>query len=134
MAKYTKEQLTQDFIERAKAKYGDLYDYSKVNYVRHDIPIIVTCPEHGDFEIIPDSHLQGQKCPRCIKKNPISESNIIEFVQSVTNSEVVPHQIGLLNGKQEIDCYIPDKKIGIEYNGLIWHSDKFKKNLEISFR
>jgi very-short-patch-repair endonuclease len=31
----------------------------------------------------------------------------------------------LLNGK-EIDLYLPDKKLAIEFNGLYWHSDKFK--------
>ena len=26
----------------------------------------------------------------------------------------------------ELDVYIPEKKIAIEYNGLYWHSEKFK--------
>lgn len=30
----------------------------------------------------------------------------------------------VLEGR-EIDIYIPDKKIGIEYNGLLWHSENF---------
>ena len=28
----------------------------------------------------------------------------------------------------EIDIFIEDLKIGIEYNGIYWHSDKFKNN------
>lgn len=29
---------------------------------------------------------------------------------------------------QELDIYIPEKKIGIEYDGLIWHSEKYGKD------
>lgn len=37
------------------------------------------------------------------------------------------HNRQLLNGK-EIDIYVPDLKIGIEFNGSYWHSDIFKSN------
>lgn len=29
---------------------------------------------------------------------------------------------------QEIDLYVPDKKLGIEFNGVYWHSDKIVEN------
>ncbi len=28
--------------------------------------------------------------------------------------------------RQEIDIYLPDLKIGFEFNGLYWHSSKYK--------
>jgi hypothetical protein len=31
----------------------------------------------------------------------------------------------LLVGKLEIDCFVPSKNVGIEMNGIYWHSDKF---------
>lgn len=31
----------------------------------------------------------------------------------------------ILGAKREIDIYIPSLKLGIEYNGLAWHSDRF---------
>lgn len=33
----------------------------------------------------------------------------------------------ILNGR-EIDIYIPDLKIGIEYNGILWHCERFGKD------
>ena len=33
---------------------------------------------------------------------------------------------GLLPNNQEIDVYVPSKKIGIEFNGTYWHSDLYK--------
>ena len=41
---------TQVFIEKARVKHGDRYDYSKVVYVRSKDKVIITCKEHGDFE------------------------------------------------------------------------------------
>ena len=31
-----------------------------------------------------------------------------------------------MNGK-ELDIYLPSRKIGFEYNGFYWHSDKYKE-------
>jgi len=59
-------RLTQEeFIRRAREKHGDKYDYSKVRYVNASTPVTIVCPIHGDFEQIPDSHLQGKGCRRC---------------------------------------------------------------------
>jgi hypothetical protein len=56
---------TPIFIEKAKIVHGDKYDYSKVNYIKSNIKVTITCPEHGDFEQKPNNHLNGQKCPNC---------------------------------------------------------------------
>lgn len=59
-------RLTQEeFIRRAREKHGDKYDYSKVRYVNANTPVTIVCPIHGDFEQIPDSHLQGKGCRYC---------------------------------------------------------------------
>lgn len=55
----------EQFIEEAKAMYGDRYDYSLVEYVNSATKVKIICPEHGIFEQTPNSHLQGKKCPRC---------------------------------------------------------------------
>ena len=34
---------TEQFIERAKQKHGDKYDYSKVVYKHHEIKIEIIC-------------------------------------------------------------------------------------------
>jgi hypothetical protein len=42
----------QQFIEKAKEKHGNKFDYSKTKYKNQNTPIIVTCPIHGDFKIL----------------------------------------------------------------------------------
>lgn len=56
---------TTDFIEKAKSVHGDQYDYSKVEYVKNDLKVIIGCPVHGEFEQTPSGHLSGQGCKYC---------------------------------------------------------------------
>lgn len=56
---------TQIFIEKARAKHGDRYDYSRVVYVRDKDKVIITCGKHGDFEQRPNDHLNSNGCYKC---------------------------------------------------------------------
>jgi len=58
---------TESFIAEAKEIYGELYDYSKVDYKNKEHKVIVTCPIHGDFQIYAREHLDGKGCPKCEK-------------------------------------------------------------------
>ena len=53
-------KLTREkFIEKAKEKHGDKYDYSKVEYKGAHTKVIIGCPVHGEFLQTPAKHLQG---------------------------------------------------------------------------
>ncbi len=56
---------TEEFIQKAKAVHGDKYDYSKVEYVNSKTKVCIRCPKHGESWQRPDTHLQGQGCPKC---------------------------------------------------------------------
>lgn len=62
-----KKLTTPLFIEKAKEIWGEKYDYSKAIYISGLTPLIITCPEHGDFSIKPQHHLQKSYCPECGK-------------------------------------------------------------------
>ena len=57
------------FIKRAKEVHGNKYVYDKINYIKNNIKICITCPKHGDFWQTPNGHLQGQGCPTCGVEN-----------------------------------------------------------------
>ena len=61
MGKCTKEK----FIEKAIKKYGNKYDYSKVEYINCHTKVCIICPEHGEFWQTPDAHLHKNACPKC---------------------------------------------------------------------
>ena len=44
------------------------------------------------------------------------------LIEKLGSENVILHDRSILNGK-EIDIYLPKYKIGIEYNGLYWHSE-----------
>ena len=55
----------KELIRGFKEIHGDKYDYSKVDYVNVDTPVIITCPEHGDFSKTPYEHKRGRACNIC---------------------------------------------------------------------
>jgi len=56
---------TADFIKKSKLIHGEKYDYSLVNYKSSKEKVKIICKEHGVFEQIASSHLEGCGCPKC---------------------------------------------------------------------
>lgn len=119
---------TEEYIEKCKKVWGDTYDYSKVKYVNAYTPVNIVCKKHGDFFQRAYDHTHGHGCPRCANIESDAEKEIYEFICSLVGEEnVVRNNRSVLDGL-EIDIYIPSKNIGFEYNGLVWHSEKYGKN------
>lgn len=56
---------TESFIKKAIEKFGDRYDYSKVDYINSSTKVCIICKKHGEFWQVPSSHLRGYECPYC---------------------------------------------------------------------
>lgn len=57
------------------------------------------------------------------KKTSKHEKDLSDFIRSVYNGEVLENDRSL--GK-ELDIYIPELNMGIEFNGVYWHCDQHK--------
>ena len=68
----------ESFIERANGVHGNIYDYSKVEYVNTKTKVVIVCPEHGDFLQSPEKHMAGQGCPLCSSKK-LEETNLKKY-------------------------------------------------------
>ena len=67
----------EDFINKAREKHRDKYDYSKVIYKGVEVKIILICPKHGEFNITPHDHLSGKGCRKCgYEKNSITMKSL----------------------------------------------------------
>ena len=64
-----KPLTVENFIERAQAKHGDHYDYSRVKFEGTENKVTIICPEHGPFEQRVLVHLKGFNCPKCGREN-----------------------------------------------------------------
>ena len=72
------------FIEKAREKHGDKYDYSKVEYINNKINVTITCPIHGDFQQTPDRHLRGSGCKDCA-----IEERKRKYLENINNDEYI---------------------------------------------
>lgn len=65
MAACSKIRTKDDFVKKAIAKHGDLYDYTKTTYTNSKKSISICCLDHGDFTVLPGVHARGYGCPEC---------------------------------------------------------------------
>lgn len=127
-----------------KEKYSKLLSINVNDIIINDDLLLIEnyCKNHENFEISKSllysrviDHGHENICTRC---NPISENASIlenelnDFVKSL-NIKLVEKNTTILSNNQEIDIYMPDYKLGIEFNGLYWHSELFKdKNYHLN--
>ena len=111
----------EEFIEKAKKIHGDMYDYSKVEYVNCSTEVCIICPKHGKFFQRPDHHLTSKcGCPKCQSKHFQTEIRNYLSDQHIKFEEEKTFE-WLYNEKtkrqQFLDFYLPEFNIGIECQG-----------------
>lgn len=116
------------FIEESKKIHNNKYDYSKVEYVNNRIKVCIICPEHGEFWQIPHDHLQGHGCPKCANSASFGEDKIVDFLHELGVNQIERRNHSVLNGRLELDIWLPEFNIAIEFNGLRWHCEQFKQD------
>ena len=63
---YGNKKLTNsEIINKFKKIHDNKYDYSKVVYLNYESPVVIICPEHGEFRQTPHSHLNHRGCNKC---------------------------------------------------------------------
>ena len=82
------------------------------------------CENGHSYKNSVSHRVNGRGCPKCSKEKSISfpEKAIVYYLNKVDNQIIESYQPTFLNGK-EIDIYIKNKNIGIEYDGANWHTD-----------
>jgi len=67
-------------------------------------------------------------CKNC-KPPSIPENNIFEFIKSFSKNAI--HNTRKIISPKELDIYVPDKNIAIEFDGLYWHSKDSNRNFHL---
>jgi DNA G:T-mismatch repair endonuclease len=111
---------TEQFIEKAKEIHGDKYDYSEVNYINNHSKVKIICQKHGSFWQVASWHLQSRGCPSCSHTFSRPEEEFRQFIQSLIPS-AYKTKLGEIIPKQELDVYLPSRKIAFEFQGEYWH-------------
>lgn len=110
----TKKFTTEEYVKKYREKYGDKYDYSKVEYVNNKTKVIIICPKHGEFKQTPSEHLRGFGCPICKSSHLENDARkLLKENHIIFEEQKMFDWLGL----QSLDFYIPSKHIAIECQG-----------------
>jgi hypothetical protein len=101
--------------------------FSIEEFIRKEKLLILRCLGCGSIsqrtkQALEPSKYKATKCRVCFPKSTASEGQIelTNFIKSL-GVDVISEDRSILGGK-EIDTYLPNFKLGFEYNGLYWHS------------
>jgi hypothetical protein len=113
---YQKSKL--EFIKEAEEVHGNLYNYSKVDYINVDTPVEIVCKTHGVFYQTPWRHIkQKNGCKLC--NGSLMERLTAEWLQE--NKIKFTTQKCFKNCKNinqlRFDFYLPELNICIECQG-----------------
>lgn len=72
-------------------------------------------------------------CHSCATKKSSGELKLLNYIQSFYRKRIICNDRKVLHGK-EIDIYLPDLKIGFEYNGTYWHSTYHQKDSKYHYK
>lgn len=117
----------EDYLKRFNEIHGERYDYSNTQFIDSLTKINIICPEHGEFWQLPYDHADGHGCPKCGNQQSKGEDEVAQFLEKNIDFKIETRNKDVIS-PYELDIYIPEKKIAIEYDGLIWHSEKFGKD------
>lgn len=103
---------TEEVIKRGKIIYGNIYDYSKTEYVNIDTKITVICPKHGEFQIRPDHFFEGKGCPKCGNertgdKNRLSIEKFIEKARNTHGNKYDYSKVEYIDARTKVCIICP---------------------------
>jgi len=111
-----KNRLTKkEFIEKAIAKHGNKFKYSKVKYINNYTSVVIICAYHGEFNQSPSSHLLGSGCPICRLSK--GEQKVASFLEKNNVSFITQYKFDKSRLSYDFMFEQNKKKYLIEYNG-----------------
>ena len=103
---------TNEFIERANKIHNFKYDYSKTQYIKSRIKVVIICPKHGEFKQTPDNHLHKHGCKLCSieeqhNKQRKKLNEFIEKAQIIHNNKYDYSKVKYVNNHTDICIICP---------------------------
>lgn len=112
----------ESFAEEATKIHKGRFRYIEQQFKSMSEPSTAICLLHGEFKIWPSNHLQGDSCPQCSGSVSTEEVKLRSYIsRSYAGPLVFNHRVG----RKELDVFAPELKLGVEYDGVWWHSTKF---------
>lgn len=106
-----KKMSFEEFIEKAKNKHGDKYDYTLVKYIKKHIKITIKHVECGrTFQQRPAYHIRGAECPLCYRRNVKTLEDFIREAQKIHKDHYDYSRVKYVDNETEVNikCNICD--------------------------
>lgn len=102
----------ENFIYKAKEKFGDKYDYNKTKYINSNTKIKYICPLHGEIEQLPLNHLR-YGCRYCSKeinslKKCLTLNEFIEKAKAVHGDKYDYSEVNYINSSTKVCIICPE--------------------------
>ena len=109
------------FLAEATALWGGAFDYTNAVYVRATTSMTFRCTTHNlEVQQTPTGHLYGRNpCPKCNHMKSAGEQQVFDFLANLTPAE--QRNRSILKPK-ELDIYLPERQLAVEYCGEFYHS------------
>lgn len=111
---------TNEFIEKSKKIFGDIFNYELVKYVDWKTKIKLICKKHNHiFSVTPNSHLsKNQGCPKCtMSKYELMLFNIFNKHNIKFEYQKKFDKCRGVKNKLPFDFYLQDFNTCIEFDG-----------------
>ena len=99
---------------------SDYEEYLEADQIRYK------CLKCGKEFLSSGSNVQRVSCPECSPPMGISdeEKNVLHYIKSIYNG-IVEDNVRSIISPKELDIWIPDRNLAIEFNGSYWHSANY---------
>ncbi|MCT1449571.1 zinc-ribbon domain-containing protein [Corynebacterium sp. p3-SID1194] len=80
------------------------------------------CEQGHEWQAQIKSRVSGRGCPECRKPWSIAEKEVVGFITALRpDLDVRENDSSLFKHGMELDIFIPELEIGVEFNGIYWH-------------
>jgi hypothetical protein len=103
----------QEFIRKSEKIHQNKYEYSylKEDYKDNKTKVRIICKDHGIFLQTPNSHLRGDGCNRCVRRDLSSVESYIKEANKIHKNKYDYSLVKEVKGDIEIICPIHGKYI-----------------------
>jgi len=96
---------TYDFVSQSQVIHNFFYSYEKSLYKASKCKLIITCPEHGDFEQIPSNHILGHGCQSCTGRKKHTTEEFINKCKNIHGDRYSYEKVVYKSRKQKVLIY-----------------------------
>lgn len=103
-----KRSTLAEFLAQARAKHGEKYDYSLVDYRGSHKRITIVCPDHGAFQQLAAVHIyNGAGCPACVGLERYDADEFIRRSKEMHGDKYDYSLVDYVNAKTKVEIICP---------------------------